>query len=317
MLPSTIVTSTTLDVLVLGWLDAKFHKSNSPRTIDEYKKTIGKFRTGLQNAGLDLDSEEADKIALLAQAFAGGSKSGEAVKPATYNNRLAILSSFYEYAIKNKALDINPVSMVERGKVQAYAGAKPLDCTSDGLEAIDRTTLRGKRDYALLAILLSTGRRASEVASLTLADIDRRKGKITLTFSRCKGGKVMRDSLPSNVASVLVEWLSAFYGPNWQSDNRPCWVVLRESTGCTTSHIGDQLSTQSLSDICKKHLGVSKVHATRHTWAYQMEKAGAKVSFIQAKLGHESLATTGRYLAALTSDENDYAETIAASMGIR
>ena len=41
------------------------------------------------------------------------------------------------------------------------------------------------------------------------------------------------------------------------------------------------------------------MHALRHTFAKAMEDSGAKVSKIQARLGHSILATMGRYLAAL------------------
>lgn len=46
-----------------------------------------------------------------------------------------------------------------------------------------------------------------------------------------------------------------------------------------------------------------------------MENVGAKVTDIQARLGHESLATTGRYLAALKQAENVHAETLASLFG--
>jgi integrase/recombinase XerC len=46
-----------------------------------------------------------------------------------------------------------------------------------------------------------------------------------------------------------------------------------------------------------------------------MEDAGAKVSDIQARLGHNSLATTGRYLAALRRADNLYADELARLMG--
>ena len=47
-----------------------------------------------------------------------------------------------------------------------------------------------------------------------------------------------------------------------------------------------------------------------------MEDAGAKVSEIQARLGHASLATTGRYLAALSQADNAHAEAIVGLFGI-
>ena len=46
-----------------------------------------------------------------------------------------------------------------------------------------------------------------------------------------------------------------------------------------------------------------------------MMKAGATVNEIQARLGHESLATTGRYVAMLQSAENKHADDLAAMLG--
>jgi len=47
-----------------------------------------------------------------------------------------------------------------------------------------------------------------------------------------------------------------------------------------------------------------------------MEKAGAKVSTIQAKLGHESLNTTSRYLSSLNRADNPYGDELAKLFGI-
>lgn len=47
-----------------------------------------------------------------------------------------------------------------------------------------------------------------------------------------------------------------------------------------------------------------------------MEQHGAKVSEIQRKLGHKSIATTSLYLQALTSEENPYAEAIQQAIGV-
>ena len=317
---STIVTSSEIDVLILGWLDAKARKSNSEKTFTAYRDTLQQFRAGLQREGLDLDSQEKEalaKIALLAQAYAGGSLVGKQVRPATFNQRLAILSSFYSYAIRQGVLSINPIARVERAKVQAYAGAQPLetDTTSAALSAIDRSTPSGKRDYALLAILLQTGRRLTEVVELKIEHLTEQSGKIKLHFVNCKGGKEMFDLLPHAASHALMDWLRAYYGQDLtvgtHGDARPVWVSLANRTR-------DQpLGPQSISDICKKHLGTSKVHATRHTYAIEMEKAGASPATIQARLGHESLATTGKYLHSLKRADNPYADQVGANLGIR
>lgn len=59
-----------------------------------------------------------------------------------------------------------------------------------------------------------------------------------------------------------------------------------------------------------------QVHALRHTFAKAMEDSGAKVSEIRARLRHSSLATTGRYLAALSQADNANADAIVGLFGI-
>jgi hypothetical protein len=87
---STIVQSSNIDLAISGWLDA--HK-RSVRTHSAYQDTIEQFRAGLQHMGKDLDAD-VQTIMLAAQAFARGSKNKEQVSDATYNLRLATLSSF-------------------------------------------------------------------------------------------------------------------------------------------------------------------------------------------------------------------------------
>jgi len=320
---STIVRSTDLDVIMLGW----FHEhAQSARTQHAYMTTLAQFRAWLAQHGLDLDCcEDAQivQISLLAQAFASSSVTpGQQIQPSTINLRLAILSSFYEYARGKKLVRENPIDGVKRAKVQAYASARALDdeTTQDAFARIDRETIKGKRDYALLALALLTGRRLQEVATLQLQHLTLRKGKITVSFEHCKGNEQMRDTLPAPVSSALLTWLHAFYGPSLAigrpHDERPVWVSLANG-GRSGKSYGQQLGIQAIADVCQKYLGTSKVHTMRHTFAHTMEAAGASVSEIQARLGHKSLATTGRYLAQLKQDENKHGDTIAAMLGIQ
>lgn len=315
---TTIVTSSALDILILGWVDIKARKTGSARTRQTYEDTLAQFRAGLQRQGLELDmqgKEELARIALTAQAFSGFSVRGKPVKPATINQRLAILSSFYEYAIRQGALEVNPINRVERSKVQDYGSARALtnEQVTTALAAIDRETLSGRRDYALLALMLQTGRRLAEVQALEMRHLTLLVGKMTVEFERCKGGKEMTDTLPYSVTNRLLEWLEAFYHDTETGktgDSRPVWVSLAYAS------YGKPLGPQSIADICQKHLGVSKVHVTRHTWAHSMDEAGASAATIQARLGHESLATTGRYLAQLSRADNPFADKLAANFGI-
>ena len=91
---------------------------------------------------------------------------------------------------------------------------------------------------------------------------------------------------------------------------------LRRASLATNGTRGKRLSTRSIEQICQERLGTGKAHVLRHSFARALEDAGAKMSEIQARLGHESLATTGRYLAALRADENPHADALAALFGL-
>lgn len=237
------------------------------------------------------------------------------VSPATYNQRLAILSSFYSYARRQGLLTgENPIGRVERRPVHLYGDASALAYkeVKNNLAAIDRAQSVGKRDYALLSVALQTGRRLSELASLRRSNLKFEGATITIHWHRTKGGKAMSDRLPQPLSRALAEWLSSYYGNQLSAlpQDAPVWVSL------SRQNKGAALGIQTIADICEKRLGTSKVHTLRHTFARAMEDSGAKVSVIQARLGHTSLATTGRYLAALRQAENEHAEALSTLFGI-
>ena len=104
------------------------------------------------------------KIADCASDFAIRSKKpGKTlVAESTRDQRLAILSSFYQYAdTRRKVPFSNPITMIERSPIEVYAGAIALseEHVQAALAAIDRSTLLGSRNYALLLVLFNTGGR--------------------------------------------------------------------------------------------------------------------------------------------------------------
>lgn len=349
--PTEERSNTALEVAILGWLDAKRGRSGSQRTWRTYADTLSSFRSALAREGLDLDGPST-AVALVAQAWAGtitkprkDKTAGNYVPPirkpntatisaistpitsntkspkrgpaaTTYNQRLASVSSFYKYARKQSILQDNPIERVERRSVQAYAGSRALDAeyVKRSLALIDRTTPIGARDYALLLTYLQTGRRLSEVAALECRDLEQVPGgKLRVTFRRCKGGKILYDTLTPQVSAALLAYLSGVHDAPFSNldGSIPVWVSLAERNGT----LGGQLSKVSISRICKARLGTTRVHTLRSTMAQVMEKKGAPVSLIQQRLAHNSLATTGIYLASLRQDDNPYADEIAGAFG--
>ena len=159
----------SLEQCISAWLDEKTGLSESDKTHAAYQETLTQFRDLLTARGLDLDAATS-LVFPLAQGWAGSSTVGRMVAPSTYNQRLAILSSFYEYAIRADVLERNPITKVKRRKLGEKDRARALKPAQvkEGLHKIDRDTPEGLRDYALLSVALTTGHRASELAGLRL-----------------------------------------------------------------------------------------------------------------------------------------------------
>lgn len=319
------VYSIGIDQAIIAWLDAKFKKSKSEKTRKAYSDTLNDFRITVQGFSLDLDGDPR-QINLIAQGWAsrrapGATREGD-VAQSTFNQRLAIVSSFYDYARKHQMITTeNPIDMVERAKVQDYGTAEALEHedVKAVLDKIERKTLVGKRDYALLSLTLFTGRRVSEIASihygsLTIRAANSRRGELVkVHFARVKGGETASNDLDTGTSAALLDYIHSLYGSELGSlpHNAPLWVSF------SNNHTkGQPIGIKALEAICKKRCGSSRFHLLRHSFAVGAEEAGATASDIQAMLGHKSLATTGRYLAHFKRSKNKVGAKLESLFGI-
>lgn len=326
LLPASSYTSrrgASIEAIIGAWLHAKEQRSHSAKTLIAYRSTIADFRMLLVANGLDLIWDDANfvpTVADYAQVFAvwrspKSRRKGD-VSPATQGQRLAILSSFYLYCIKRQHIDpTNPILLVDRPHIESYAQAEALEQqeVEKRLRSIDSSTLQGARDLALLLVLLSTGRRASEVASLQVQHLHLAGKAVVLSFPHLKGGKTARDTLSLPVSKALLQWVIRLYGERFfeVDATSPLWVNIYHQ-----SKYGEPLGYHGISGVCAHYLGTSKVHTTRHTLAVLMELAGAKITDIQHQLRHANAATTGEYMERIHPTKNPYAEKVAALLGL-
>jgi site-specific recombinase XerD len=249
-----VVLNGKVDFAIAVWLDAKSKRSGSTRTLGAYKRTINSFRDACLQSGYDLAGDPR-VIALIAQAWVSHTVTGKTVSPNTHNLRLAIVSSFYAFAIKRSMLPIttNPIALVERRPAQAYANAHGIPATTiaQSLKAINRRTIAGKRDYALLSVALQTGRRLSELCHLECRDIEVEGNTITLHWRRTKGGKTISDTLPTAVSKALMYYLSELYPNGIPNDSSPVWVSFKGPDRTR----GKALGRQAVADLCEKCSG--------------------------------------------------------------
>src|SRR5262249_56997235 len=95
----------------------------------------------------------------------------------------------------------------------AGAGRLGRDGVRARLATINLASSDGLRDYALLLVALTTGRRVSELAGMRREHLRIGPRTVEIVWPRCKGGKTMRDTLPrggarGEAADALVAWVT-------------------------------------------------------------------------------------------------------------
>ncbi len=323
----------TIDASIPEWLEQKrVSRSGSPKTITAYRETMQQFRAYLAQFGLDLLSNPID-IARVAPMWASTrlpprvKKDGTPnkrhegpVSNSTYNQRLAVISSWYTFVQQVYKLEIpNPIKDVQKRKVQAYAAALPIepDIVETGLESINRNRLQGLRDYAILTVALYTGRRASELVGVRGEDVQLMgKGKATRVLLRfhCKSGKLEYNKLDEETSMVFLEYLHAQFGKRLLTiaPDAPIWVSY------SRQNRGQAISVQTLSAICHDTMGTSKNHALRHSFAVAMIRSGAPITDLAEALGHTDIKITQLYAKEVDkSADNPYGRKIVTRFGIR
>jgi len=154
------------------------------------------------------------------------------------------------------------------------------------LASCDRTTLVGRRDFAVLTLLVRLGLRAGEVAGLRLDDVDWRRGEVVV---RGKGNRIDRLPLPHDVGEALVDYLCA---GRQRSDCRALFLRSCAPAGAMTAHsVGAVPRTASV----RAGLPVIGAHRLRHTVATESLRRGASLAEIAQLLRHHAEASTAIY----------------------
>jgi integrase/recombinase XerD len=148
------------------------------------------------------------------------------------------------------------------------------------LEACDRRTRMGRRDFAVLKMLVRLGLRASEVAGLRLDDIGWRAGSILIRGLPC----------PQDVGEAVVAYLRR--GRPATAADRSVFVRIR-APHRALSGIG--VSGIVVAAARRAGLGDIRAHLLRHTVASQLLRAGSSLPEIGQLLRHRHISTTVVY----------------------
>jgi site-specific recombinase XerD len=235
--------------------------------------------------------------------------------PATINVRLSAIRRLVAEAADNGLTDAVLAAGVARVKGVKRHGTRLGNWLSkDQAEALlaapDPNTTTGKRDRAVLAVLVGCGLRRSEAAALTIEHVQQREGRWLIADLVGKHGRVRSVPMPSWAKGLIDEWTAAAKistGHIFRPVNKGGRI-----TGGRFSTAGAVwVAVQKYADAA----GVPELapHDLRRTYAKLAHRGRAALEQIQLSLGHASIQTTERYLGV----QQDLQDAPCDHLGLR
>ena len=134
------------------------------------------------------------------------------LSPSTINQRLSAIRKLAVEAADNGLMPANVAAAISRVKGAKRAGVRTghwltREQAENLISAPNATTNNGKRDRALLAVLIGCGLRRREAAALTVEQIQLRDARWVIVDLIGKGGRVRSVPMPSWTKSALDSWI--------------------------------------------------------------------------------------------------------------
>lgn len=223
----------------------------------------------------------------------------QALQPATIRRRLSAVSELFEFLCEENSVDRNPVHGVRRPKEGANEGKTPALADAQAkrlLNAPDASTLKGRRDRAILAVLLYHALRRGELCRLRAKDYEVRRGVPTLVVQG-KGSRLRYLPIHPLAASLIEDYLEAaghredLEGALFRPVCNPRGTLERPLTGQAIYR-----------NVVKHHALAARIpvrsirpHCLRATAATNALEHGADIAKVRDWLGHSTISTTQLY----------------------
>ena len=219
----------------------------------------------------------------------------------TIRRKLAALSSLYDYLCDANAVTHSPVRGVKRPKVESYEGKTPALSDAQARKLLDAPptdTLKGKRDRAILSVLLYHALRREELTKLLVKDLNQARRGIPHMRVHGKGGKLRYIPAHPDTLRLVAEYLKEA-GHGKESDGplfrpmlnpRACQTATALTPGGVYSEVVIRYMRQV--GIAGDNMGP---HALRATAATSALENNADIVQVQEWLGHASISTTRVY----------------------
>jgi integrase len=221
------------------------------------------------------------------------------LSPSTINVRLSAVRKLVGEARRNGMIGLEEAANLTdipnvRQKGTRLGNWLTREQAKELLAVPDRSTLKGKRDYVIIALLVGCALRRRELASLKIEDIQLREGRWVIIDLCGKGGRIRTVAVPIWVKQAIEVWMAAA-----NIDKGRLLRPLSKSGKMVGDELGDwaiwSVVEQSSKQIGIEHFGA---HDLRRTCAKLCRKNGGDLEQIKFLLGHSSIQTTERYLGS-------------------
>jgi len=257
-------------LLVEAWEASMQGQGLSARTITERIRVINQVTT----------ATGTDPAALTPQAISAWL--GTLPSAATKSTYYAVLRAWSSWLVQSEHRVDDPTTRVPKPRTPA---SHPRPVTDTQLDAVLALPLR--QDTRTKIILAAyAGMRVHEIAKIRGEDISPVAGTITIT------GKGRRtDTLPAH--QLILQ----------QADLRPRRGLWFPSPKDPAVPVRAKTVSRVISDAFDRADAPATAHQLRHYFATSLLRAGTDSRVVQSLMRHESLATTGRYLAVDTDQQ--------------
>ena len=216
-------------------------------------------------------------------------------EPLSFSSQQVMLSSlkqFFKWLTQQNYLLYNPASELQLPKAPKTIPRTILtpDSIRDLLNQPDTSQAAGMRDRTLLELFYSCGLRRTELADLTVFDVDLKRQILLI-----RAGKGNKDRILP-IGEQALHWLIHYLDTVHDVLRGPL-----DQDRLFITDYGEPFTGGSLGRLVKKYLKQAGIdvtgscHLLRHAMATHMLDNGADIRFIQAMLGHDDLNSTEIY----------------------
>lgn len=279
----------------------------TPKTIEAYTKALRQLFSYFSFNGIRQPQRE-DIIAFREELKASGHK------PTTIQNYITATKLFFSWTAQEgyypNIADHLKGAKLDREHKKDYLTSRQV---KEVLGSIERDSLQGLRDYAILTLMVTGGLRDIEVSRANIGDL-RTVGENTVLYVQGKGRQEKTEyvKISPQVERAIRDYLKA---RGDAGEEEPLFTSLSNNSK------GKRLTTRSISGTVKKRLKEAgynserlTAHSLRHTAVTLSLLAGKDITEVQQFARHANIATTMIYNHSLDKAKNSCSEAIAQAI---